>query len=64
MRDSTEVEGSYHSEPECRLRSSPRSPRRAEEMPHFFVQESTDTEVVRSMMEKDESPSVQQLGSS
>ena len=49
---------SWWNEPGCRLRSSPRSPPRAEGTPHFFVQESTDTEAVRSTIEKDESTGV------
>lgn len=57
MSDSREIEGNFTvDEPECRLRSSPRSPRRVEGTPHFFVQESTDAEVVRSTIERDESP--------
>ena len=48
--------------PGCMLRSSLRSPRRVEETPHFFVRESTDTEVVRSMTKKDESLAVCSLG--
>lgn len=52
------MELSWWYEPGCMLRSSPRSPRRVEETPHFFVRESTDTEVVRSMTEKDEGPAV------
>lgn len=61
--NSREVEGKYH-EPECRLRSSLHSPQRVEGKPHFFVQEPTETEVVRSKKEGDESPAVQQFGSS